>query len=74
MRTPSRRSRCESGKHGFVFQGRKAVFCTGSLDARVPIQFFGLAFADHGQRRAALDANDLRIPGVGAQHPEESYG
>jgi len=57
----------------FVFQGRRPSFAPVPLDARVPIQFFGLAFADHGQRRAALDANDLRIPGVGAQHPEESY-
>src|SRR5579863_6493249 len=40
----------------FAFQGASAPSSAPtSLDARVPIQFFGLAFADHGQRRAALD-------------------
>src|SRR5512146_2246870 len=43
---PSRR--CGSGKHLLVFQGASgAVFCTAGLDARVPNQFTGLAFADH---------------------------
>ena len=38
-----------------------------------PISFNGLACADQGHPRAALDANDLWIPGLGAQHPVESY-
>jgi hypothetical protein len=43
-------------------------------DARAPNQFCGLACADQGHPRAALDANDLRIGHMGAQHPVESYG
>ena len=43
-------------------------------DARAPNQSSGLACADQGHPRAALDANDLWIPGLGAQHPVESYG
>ena len=39
-----------------------------------PINPCGLACADQGQPRAALDANDLWIGHVGAQHPVESYG
>src|SRR5207253_846272 len=38
-------------------------------DARAPNQSSGLACADQGHPRAALDANDLWIPGLGAQHP-----
>ncbi len=38
-----------------------------------PINSYGLACADQGHPRAALDANDLWIPGLGAQHPVESY-
>ena len=43
-------------------------------DARAPNQSCGLACADQGQPRAALDANDLWICHVRAQHPVESYG
>src|ERR1700733_9066424 len=43
-------------------------------DARAPNQFCGLACADQGHPRAALDANDLWITHIGAQHPVESYG
>src|SRR5205807_464992 len=39
-----------------------------------PINTCGLACADQGQPRAALDANDLWIGHVRAQHPVESYG
>jgi hypothetical protein len=39
-----------------------------------PINSIGLACADQGHPRAALDANDLWIPCLGAQHPVESYG
>ena len=39
-----------------------------------PINACGLAYADQGQPRAALDANDLWIPHLAAQHPVESYG
>src|SRR5206468_3235839 len=39
-----------------------------------PINTCGLACADQGQPRAALDANDLWIRGLRAQHPVESYG
>src|SRR5215813_8986133 len=39
-----------------------------------PINSFGLAFADQGHPRAALDANDCRIRSLGAQHPVQSYG
>ena len=42
-------------------------------DARAPNQSCGLACADQGHPRAALDANDLWIRGLGAQHPVESY-
>jgi len=74
MRTSSRRRRCESGKRLFRFQGRRPSFAPVRLDARAPNQFNGLALADQGHPRAALDANDLWIRGVGAQHPVESYG
>src|SRR5450631_4717422 len=63
-------------KTPFCFPRRAfcAVFCTGPFrDARAPNQSIGLACADQGHPRAALDANDLRIRGVGAQHPVESY-
>src|SRR5450759_2313855 len=44
-------------------------------DARVPNQAYGLACADQGHPpRAALDANDLWIRLLCAQHPVESYG
>ncbi len=56
-----------------VFQARQRVFCTGPLDARAPNQVRGLACAGHGAPRAALVVNDLRIGGVGTQHPVESY-
>jgi hypothetical protein len=36
-----------------------------------PINTCGLAGADQGQPRAALEANDLWIGYVGAQHPLE---
>jgi hypothetical protein len=39
-----------------------------------PINSIGLACADQGHPRAVLDANDLRIRGLAAQHPVESYG
>src|SRR5271165_4159941 len=55
-------------------KARRAVFCTGLLEARAPIQGFGLTVVDQGHHRAALDVNDLWIPDVGAQHPVESYG
>jgi len=42
-------------------------------EARAPNQFLGLACADPGYPRAALDANDLWIRSIGAQHPVESY-
>jgi hypothetical protein len=42
-------------------------------DARAPNQLSGLACADQGHPRAALDANDLWICHMGAQHPVESY-
>src|SRR5438876_4887622 len=38
-----------------------------------PINTCGLACADQGQPRAALDANDLWIRFLRAQHPVESY-
>ena len=50
----------------FVFQGRRPSFAPVRLDARAPNQFNGLALADQGHPRAALDANDLWIRGVGA--------
>jgi hypothetical protein len=42
-------------------------------DARAPNQDFGLACADQGHPRAALDGNALWMRLVGAQHPLESY-
>ncbi len=45
-----------------------------ALDARAPNQFIGLACADQGHPRAALDTGDLRIRHIGAQHPVESHG
>ena len=63
-------------KTSFCFPRRVlcAVFCTGPFrDARAPNQSSGLACADQGHPRAALDANDLWIAHVGAQHPVESY-
>jgi len=38
-------------------------------DARAPNQGLDLARADQGHPRAALDANDLWIPDLRAQHP-----
>src|SRR6266704_6958974 len=38
-----------------------------------PISSFGLARADQGHPRAALDANDGWIRPLGAQHPVQSY-
>src|SRR5436190_4585218 len=38
-----------------------------------PINSFGLARADQGHPRAALDANDVRIRPLRAQHPVQSY-
>src|SRR5438876_3819610 len=38
-----------------------------------PININGLACADQGHPRAALDANDLRIRLVRTQHPVQSY-
>src|SRR6059036_3010997 len=38
-----------------------------------PINSFGLALADQGHPRAALDANDVRIRPLRAQHPVQSY-
>jgi hypothetical protein len=75
MRTSRRRAGAESGKHVFVFQGALLApsFARASRDARAPNQFLGLASADQGLCRATLDANDLRISCVGAQHPEKSY-
>ena len=55
-------------------KARRAVFCTGGLEARAPIQGFGLTVVDQGHQRAALDVNDLWILHLGAQHPVESYG
>jgi hypothetical protein len=50
----------------FVFQGRRPSFAPVRLDARAPNQLNGLAIADQGHPRAALDANDLWIRSVGA--------
>src|SRR5262245_46121482 len=47
---------------------------SSSLDAKAPNQSFGLASADQGHPRAALDTNDFWIRSVGAQHPVQSYG
>src|SRR5262249_61463798 len=44
------------------------------LDARASNQSFGLASADQGHPRAALDTNDFWIRSVGVQHPVQSYG
>ncbi len=67
--------RCGSGKRAFRFPRRAAPpSAPVSLDARAPNQFSGLACADHGLSRAALDVGDLRICGVGPQHPVESHG
>ncbi|MGD0792052.1 MAG: hypothetical protein ABR920_09800, partial [Terriglobales bacterium] len=50
----------------FVFQGASFApsFARADRDARAPNQLSGLACADQGHPRAALDANDLWIPGV----------
>src|SRR5713226_594356 len=45
-----------------------------STGTRAPNQSFGLACADQGHPRAALDMNDRWIRRMGAQHPVESYG
>ncbi len=69
--------RCGSGKRCFVFQGALAPSSARvSLDASVPNQFPGLIAVaiDHAISRAALDASDLRIGCVSAQHPEQSHG
>jgi hypothetical protein len=75
MRTSSRRVGAEVENAVFAFSKARQAPSSAltSLDARVPNHFFGLAFADHGQCRAALDVNDFRILRVGAQHPEKSY-
>src|SRR2546428_9426148 len=39
-----------------------------------PINSYGLARADQGHPRAALDANDGWIRSLGTQHPVPSYG
>ena len=57
-----------------VFQARQRVFCTALREARAPNQHNGLTSVDQGHPRAALDTNDLRIGGLGAHHPKESYG
>src|SRR5690349_3787874 len=49
-------------------------FARALLDARAPNQHIGLASADQGHPRAALDTNDLWIRSLGAQHPVQSYG
>src|ERR1700721_4405280 len=48
---------------------------TSSLlpDARAPNQYHGLACADQGHPRAALDTGDLWIANVLPQHPVESH-
>ncbi len=77
MRTSRRRRAGAKVENGFCFPRRVfcAVFCTGpSRDARAPNQSSGLACADQGHPRAALDANDLWIRFLCAQHPVESYG
>ena len=50
----------------FVFQARSASFAPVGLEARAPNQHSGLACADQGHPRAALDANDLWVRGVSA--------
>ncbi len=56
--------------------GQDASMRTSSLllDARAPNQFIGLACADPGHPRAALDMGDLWIANVLPQHPVESHG
>src|SRR6266849_10949974 len=75
MRTSRRRA---GAKVENIFSFSKARFFAPSLaraprDARAPNQGCGLACADQGHPRAALDANDLWIRYLGAQHPVESY-
>jgi hypothetical protein len=78
MRTSSRRAGAEVENCFTVFQGafcapssaRARLFSTGCESAQ---SIRGLACADQGHPRAALDANDLRIRRLGAQHPVESY-
>ena len=60
------------GKGGNIFPF--STFPPPTRDARAPNQSSGLARADQGHPRAALDANDLRIRLLRAQHPVESYG
>ena len=75
MRTSRRRAGAKV-ENVFCFPRRVfcAVFCTGPFrDARAPNQSSGLARADQGHPRAALDANDLWIRFLGAEHPVESY-
>ncbi len=71
MRTSSRSRSRGGGKveNGFLF----STFAPPTLEARAPNQSSGLACADQGHPRAALDANDLWIRFFGAQHPVESY-
>jgi len=57
-------------KTAFLF----STFAPPTLDARAPNQSSGLACADQGHPRAALDTNDLWIRFLGAEHPVESYG
>ena len=58
MRTSSRRSR-DGAKVGNIVSF--STFASAALDARAPNQSCGLACADQGHPRAALDANDVRL-------------
>jgi hypothetical protein len=74
----SRRSRRAGAKveNGFLFSKARSLrrlLHEPLRDARAPNQLSGLACADQGHPRAALDANDLWIRFLCAQHPVESY-
>jgi hypothetical protein len=47
-------------------------FAPAGLDARAPNDTIGLTSVDQGHKRAGLEASDLRIRHLRAQHPEQS--
>src|SRR5450432_1880860 len=51
-----------------------STFPPSTRDARAPNQSIGLACADQGQPRAALDTNDFWIRHIRPQHPVKSHG
>jgi hypothetical protein len=64
-------NRSTNHRYGLTFGHDSSIRIPARAGTRAPNQSFGLARADQGHPRAALDTNNLRIPLLRAQHPIE---